>query len=169
MQWNLSVVVAMLGTAAFAQIACASCDRLFEALDKADQQERVAMYLVETRDQPLPAKPLTVRIGKVVYDGSTAGNAFEAHQTDGINPIMKALRKAKQEGKVKCESAGSDSYRGQAAERFKFDNPLMPAQFNPTTLWVARSSGMPVYHEVKDFGGFVWHYGNAVRDPLVKR
>jgi hypothetical protein len=166
---RLSVFVVTLGTVSFAQVACADCGALFDALEKADKQERFAMYLVEKRDQPLPAKPITVRIGKVVYDGSVAGPTFVAHQTDGINPIMKALRKAKQEGQVKCEQAGSDSYRGQAAERFKFDNPLMPARYNPTTLWVAKSSGMPVYHEVNDFGGFVWLYGSAVRDPVVSK
>jgi len=161
----------VVGTLALAcaPLARAECERLFEALDKADRQDRVAQYLVEGRDQPLPAKPLTVRIGKVVYDGSLPGNTFEPHQTDGVNPILRALRKAKQEGKVKCEPAGSDVYRGQAVEKFRFDNPLMPAQYNPTIVWVAKNTDMPILHEVHDFGGFVWAYGSAVKDPVVKK
>jgi hypothetical protein len=38
---------------------------------------------------------------------------------------------------------------------------------NPVTLLVARASGLPIYHTYAGFGtrGFVWVYGNAVREP----
>jgi hypothetical protein len=164
------LLVALAG-GSFAHAARANCDRLFEALDKADKQERVAQFDIDSRDQPLTGKPMTVRIGKVMYDGSPAGNAFEAHQTDGTNPILAALRKMKQSGKARCDTAGSDTYRGLATEKIKFDNPLLPARVNPMTIWVAKDSGLPVYHELNDLGpgGFAWVYGSSVKDPVVKK
>jgi hypothetical protein len=154
-----------------AHAAHANCDRLVDALDKADKQERVAQYDVESRDQPLTGKPMIVRIGKVMYDGSLAGNVFEAHPFNGSNPILAALRKSQQSGKLKCESLGSDSFRGAPAEKFRFDNPAAPAKFNPTTMWIAKSTGLPVYHEMNGLGpgGFAWTYGAAVKDPVVKK
>jgi hypothetical protein len=153
------------------QTARANCDRLFEAFDKADKQERVAQYDIDSRDQPLTGKPMTVRIGKVMYDGTLAGNVFEAHQTNGVNPVLAALRKAKQDGKVTCDAAGGDTYRGQATEKIKFDNPLLPAKFNPMTIWIGKNNGLPVYHELNDLGpgGFAWVYGSDVKDPMVKK
>jgi len=153
------------------QTARADCDRLFEAFDKADKQERVAQYDIDSRDQPLTGKPMTVRIGKVMYDGTLAGNVFEAHQTNGVNPVLAALRKAKQDGKVTCDAAGGDTYRGQATEKIKFDNPLLPAKFNPMTIWIGKNNGLPVYHELNDLGpgGFAWVYGSDVKDPVVKK
>jgi len=155
----------------FAQAARANCDRLFESLERADKQERVAQYIIDRSDQPLASKPMTVRIGKVRYDGTLAGDVFEAHQTNGVNPVLAALRKAKQDGKVKCDAAGGDTYRGLATEKIKFDNPLLPANFNPMTIWIAKNNGLPVYHELNDFGpgGFAWVYGSAVKDPVVKK
>lgn len=165
------IVFATIAAAAVAPAAYANCDRLFEALERADKQQRLAMYDVDSRDQPLTGKPMTVRIGNMTYDGSIAGNAFEAHQTNGANPVLAALRKAKQAGKLKCEAAGSDSYRGAAAEKIKFDNPMLPARMNPMTIWIARGNGLPVYHEVNDLGpgGFAWTYGDAVKDPVMKK
>ena len=72
---------------------------------------------------------------------------------------------------MKCETAGSDTYRGAAVEKIKFDNPLSPKQYNPTTMWIAKGSGLPVYHELNDLGpgGFAWAYGAAVKEPVVKK
>lgn len=154
-----------------AQAAFASCERLLDALEKADRQERVAQYDIDSRDQPLTGKPMIVRIGKVMYDGSPAGPAFEAHGTGGTNPVLAALRKAGATGKAKCEAAGTDTYRGAATEKIRFDNPLAPARFNPTVMWIAKASGLPVYHELNDLGpgGFAWVYGAAVKDPVVAK
>jgi hypothetical protein len=170
MQSTLKLALAAFAGASIAHTAQANCDRVFDALEKADKQERVAQYDLETRDQPLTGKPMSVRIGKVVYDGSFAGDMFEAHQTTGVNPVLRALYKARQEGKMKCESAGSENYRGLATDKVRFDNPLLPAKYNPMTLWIAKSNGLPVYHEVRDLGpgGFAWVYGDAVKTPRVK-
>lgn len=163
------VVAATCALAAHA--AHASCDKLFDALEKADKQERSALYDIDSPDQPLTGKPITVRIGKMMYDGSPTGPAFEEHSTDGVNPILVALRKMKQGGKLKCDAAGSGSYRGMTTDKIKFENPLLPAKFNPMTIWIAQTNGLPVYHELNDLGpgGFAWVYGSAVKDPPVRK
>lgn len=168
---RLVIAAAAAAGTCFAHGASANCDRLLDALEKADKQDRVAQYDIDSRDQPLTGKPMFVRIGKVMYDGSSTGDAFEAHPVNGPNPILNALRKSQQSGKLKCESLGSEPYRGAAAEKFRFDNPAAPAKFNPTTMWIAKSTGLPVYHEMNDLGpgGFAWTYGAAVKEPVVRK
>jgi hypothetical protein len=139
----------------------ADCRLLLDALDKADRQPRVAQYDVETRDQPLQGTPFLVRIGKVVWVES------QRSETDGTNPVLAALRRNVAAGSAKCEPAGSDTYRGTAVVKVRFDNPVAPKQYNPTTMWIDAKTGLPVYHELAGLGpgGFAWIYGDAVKEP----
>lgn len=154
---------------ALAPVASANCAPVLAALEKADREPRVAQYDIDSRDQPLTGKPVIVRIGKVVYDGF--GGDYERNDTDGTNPVLALLRRADQSGKARCEALGSDSWRGTPATKLRFDNPLAPKSVNPTTLWVGRTSGLPLYHEIGNLGpgGFAWVYGNAVKEPAIKK
>ena len=154
---------------AMAPVASANCSAVLAALEKADREPRVAQYDIDSRDQPLTGKPVLVRIGKVVYDGF--GGDYERHDTDGINPVLSLLRRADQSGKARCEALGSDSWRGTPATKLRFDNPLAPKSVNPTTIWVGRTSGLPLYHEIGNLGpgGFAWVYGDAVKEPASQK
>ena len=157
--FSLTIVVAGLADVAYAQCAAA-----IEALETADRQERLAQYNVENREQALTRQPFLVRIGKVVYTGS------ERSETSGTNPILASLRDAEKQGKAKCEAGGDDMYRGAAVSKIRYYNPTVPKAMNPMTLWISKSSGLPVYHEVPGLGtgGYAWIYGAAVKEPRSK-
>jgi hypothetical protein len=168
---NRLVIAVLAGTAGLlaAGIAHANCAPVVDALEKASRQARLAQYDIDSRDQPLTGKPVLVRIGKVLYDGF--GGDYERTEIDGADPMLQALRRAVREGRARCETAGTDTWRGAAATRVRFDNPMAPKQYNPTTMWIAKSTGLPVYHEINGLGpgGFAWVYGDAVSEPAVKK
>jgi hypothetical protein len=156
--------------AGLAGMAHANCADLISALERADREPRMAQLDLEKRDQPIAtAKPVLVRIGKVHYDGF--GSDLERVDSDGSNPVLAQLRRGHKAGTARCESAGADTWRGAAVSKIRFDNPLAPKSVNPTLFWIARSSGLPVYHEIATLGpgGYAWVYGDAVKSPVTKK
>jgi hypothetical protein len=152
-----------------ADVAHANCGPLLDALEKADQQPRFAMYDIASRDQPLTGRPLAVRIGKVIYDAS--GGDLQRRDA-ATNPVVAKVREAAKTGSARCEPGGSDTYRGTAANKIRFHNPLLPKRYNlnPMTIWIAKGSGLPLFHELNDTpGGYAWVYGDAVKEPPVKK
>jgi hypothetical protein len=147
--------------------AHADCAPLLDALERAQRQPRGAVYEVDRRDQPPSGQPSTIRIGKAIYENSNG--VYERYDTDGTDPTLAAIRGAQKAGRWNCQAVGSDSYRGKATARFRFDNPLLPSHYNPTTMWIDAATGLPVYHEVNGLGGYAWVYGDAVKEPRVKR
>lgn len=145
--------------------AQATCAPLVEALEKAQREPRGAIYEVDQRDQAPIGRPSTIRIGNVVYEANDG--TYERHDTGGRDPILAAIRDAQGKGRWTCQAVGQDRYRGKAAEKFRFDNPLLPAQYNPVTLWVDRASGLPAYHEVRGLGGYAWVFGDAIKAPAA--
>jgi hypothetical protein len=162
---RLLAALFLVAHASVAGGATADCRLLLDALDKADRQPRVAQYDIETRDAPLTGDPFLVRIGKVVWVGA------ERTETDGVNPILKSLRRNVADGTARCEGAGTDTFRGAAVVKIRFDNPMAPARYNPTTMWIDRRSGLPVYHELNGLGpgGYAWVFGDSVRDPAATK
>ncbi len=150
--------------------AHADCTELIAALDKADREARVAVLDLHTRDQPLTGRPAYVRIGKVRYDGSD-GATYRRREGGGANPMHTTLQRAQQNGTAKCSAAGTDTWRGKPATKIRFDNPFVPKSMNPTTFWIARGSGLPVYHEIPAAGrgGYAWIYGEAVKEPAAAK
>jgi len=168
---SIVAAVAACITSIAAGSAHANCSALFDALEKADKQTRFAQYDLDSRDQPLTGRPVLVRIGKLLYEGF--GGDYERHELDAksSNPMLAVMRRADQQGKARCEAAGTDTWRGTAVTKVRFDNPMSTKQFNPTTLWIAKSTGLPVYHEINGLGpgGFAWVYGDAVKEPVFKK
>jgi hypothetical protein len=163
-------LVMLVVCATSAASARADCSALLAALEKADREPRFALYDLESREQPLTGKPVLVRIGKVVFDGF--GGDYERHDTDGTNPVLAQLRKAQRAGTARCAAAGTDTWRqGVAVNKIEFDNPLAPKSANPTTFWVSRVSGLPVYHEIANLGpgGYGWQFGEAVKEPRMNK
>jgi hypothetical protein len=57
-----------------------------------------------------------------------------------------------------------------AAIKFRIDNPAAPRSLNPMTLWIAKETGLPLYHEVNGLdGGFASVFGDAVKEPAAKK
>ncbi len=105
----------------------------------------------------------------MIYDAS--GGDFERRDA-GTNAVVAKVRDAAKNGKARCEPDGSDTYRGTAVNKIRFYNPLLPERFNlnPMTMWIAKGSGLPVFHELNDTpGGYAWVYGDAVKEPAVKK
>lgn len=151
--------------------ARANCGALLAAFDKALVQPRVAIHDIHSRDAPLGARPSTIRIGDVMWDDTGGSGRYERFELEGHDPLTAALRKSDTQGKLKCTAAGSDTFRGTPVTKLKFDNPMVPAQFNPATVWISKSSGLPVYQEVTGLGagGYAWVYGDAVKEPPARK
>jgi hypothetical protein len=146
------------------------CGPVINALEKAQAQPRLAQFGVENRDQPLKGHPMLVRIGKVEYMAFEVGGQFshyEKNESLPTNPVLSALKSASKSGTAHCESVGMDSYLGTPATKFRFDGLK---GMNPATMWIAKSSGLPLYHEMEGFdGGFAWVFGDAVKEPEAKK
>jgi hypothetical protein len=162
---GLLAAVILVALASAADAAPADCRLLLDALDNADRQPRVAQYDIETHDQPLTGDPFLVRIGTVVWVNA------ERTETDGTNPILRALARTVADGTARCEPAGTGTFRGAAVVKIRFDNPMAPARYNPTTMWIDRRRGLPVYHEVNGLGpgGYAWVFGDSVKDPAARQ
>jgi hypothetical protein len=173
LQLRLPHFVASAIATLLASSAHANCNTVIDALEKAMKQERLAQCSLDSRDQPLPSNPMLVRVGKSEYTAYEVGGRFshfERHETSGGNPILSALKRATKDGSARCESRGADSYRGTAAIKFRIDNPAAPRSLNPMTLWIAKETGLPLYHEVNGLdGGFAWMFGDAVKEPAAKK
>ena len=156
-----STWLATAALAALAPCANANCNALIDALEKAQSQERLAQYEVAGRNVAPQGQPRLVRIGKSEYMGYSVGERishYERHDSVG-NPVLRALKRSPQ---ARCASA-DDSYRGAAALKVQSDTP-------PATVWIDKRSGLPVYHEINGFdGGYAWTYGDAVKEPPVKK
>ncbi len=163
----------LFATAFGANMAHANCGPLIEALEKAQKQERLAQYSLDSREQPLPGNPMVVRIGKFEYMSLEIGGRhshYERHESGGGNPILSALKRAAKDGTARCEGTASETLRGIATARIRFDNPAAPKSMNPTTMWIDKRNGLPAYHEINGLdGGFAWVYGDAVKEPSVKK
>lgn len=148
--------------------AHANCTPILNALDKAWQQQRLAQYDVESREQPLGDKPMLVRINKVVW--MSMGAAYERSGEPSQNPMASTLRSDAANGAAKCEALDTASYRGQSAKKYRVDGSLGSQSLGRVTLWISAATGLPVFHEFEKLGpgGFAWTYGDAVKDVSKK-
>lgn len=159
--------VLFLAQAFIPAAALADCKALFEALDRADLQPRVAQYGIERRDQLLNGQPAFVRVGKVNY--YAFGDEFERVETDGTNPAVQSLRHAAEHDAVRCAPAGNDTYLGAAVEKISVEDPTAAAgDQSLLTLWIDQSTGLPVYQQAGGVApSIVWVYGD-VDEPAVR-
>lgn len=144
--------------------AWAGCASLLAALEKADAQPRMAMVDVDSPDQAPTAKPEFMRIDKTVYTQMAGG--WHTSPATG-NSLTTQIRAGQTEGNGDCQSAGSGTVRGVAADKVRFDRPSGQRSTGAATIWIDRKSGLPLYHEFAKLspGGFAWTYGAAVALP----
>ena len=169
MSHTFSLFVVASVAASFPTQATADCNALLDALQKADAHDRLAQYEVERADAPLPSNPALVRIGKTEYVAMSVGGRvshYERHDSPaGGNPIG-ALRRGAKDGNAKCQSAGSGTVHGSAADKIRVEGKALPQM----TVWIDKRSGLPLYHEVPALGiGYAWAFGDAVKEPKAGR
>lgn len=149
----------------------ASCADLIAALDKVWQQDRVAQYEVKGRDQAPGGRPMVVRIGRTLYDGS-GGDGYTRTQVEKTDDLLTMLKRDEKSGTAPCEAAGKDSYRGGAMTKLNYRAQIMRNVTMDYTFWIAATNGLPAYHEVNGKfgkGAFAWTYGDAVKEPPTKK
>ena len=151
-------------------VALADCAAPLDALAKSWQQARLAQYDMKTPEQPLPSRPATVRIGKTIWTDTAGSGTFRTDPAPSEHPFTVSIRLQAAKGPVNCELVGNATYRGQAVVKYKLDASAGSNTTGPVTLWVSKTSGLPVYHEYEKayLGGYAWVYGDAVKEPAGK-
>lgn len=150
--------------ALIAGAASADCSEPIEALERAQREARVAQLLVDATGHPQGTEPVTLRIGDTIYEDFD-GIEYRTRRADPLQAVTEQLRRDPQA--AQCERLGEETFAGLDVVRFRFVVADIDRSSNPVTLLVARASGLPIYHTYAGFGarGFVWVYGDAVREP----
>jgi hypothetical protein len=145
-----------------ANVACANCGGLIDALEKADRTQRFAQHDVIGRDAPMAARPMLARIGAEIF-------VMGMPSVSTGNPLLTALRAREPQRTAKCDAPVPETVRGVSANRIAFINPLATRTMSRVTVWVSVDTGLPVYHEIPGLrtGGFAWVYGDAVSHPKL--
>lgn len=167
---NADRIISLLAAAALlasASAAQANCKLLLDAMDKLGKQSRVASYDVEHPEQRLSGEPDMVLVGKVVYDRSSG--RWERIETDGVHPMIAAMRQKERSGGMQCVNVGSGPYRGSTVTKIRAENPSVQKKNRLVhILWIDQGSGLPLYQEaVGHPGGSAIVYGDAVKVPVV--
>jgi len=148
----------------------ADCAAPLAALTKSWQQARLAHYDVESPEQPLPSKPAMVRIGKTIWTESGLSGFLRDENGPSENPMATDIKRQTAKGGANCELVGNGTYRGQSIVKYKLDPAAGSNSTGRVTLWVSKTSGLPVFHEYEKLphGGYAWVYGDAVKEPAGK-
>ncbi len=152
-------------------VAQADCSAALDALAKSWQQARLAQYDVTSPEEALPSKPAMVRIGKTIWtDTGGAGRSYRSDDAPAENPLAFSIKRQAAKGPVNCEPAGNGTYRGQPVVKYKLDPSAGSNTTGRITLWVSKTSGLPVYQEYEKtyLGGYAWVYGDTVKEPSGK-
>jgi hypothetical protein len=158
---RLALLAAGLLVAGAAQ---ANCKPLLDALNKTAQQPRFAVYEVETPEQALGVEPDVVIIGTVSYTRS--GKDWERMEIGGLGGHWARLRKELATGELNCKTDGTGRYRGTVVTKLTVTRAKVSEE--PNQIYIDQRSGLPVYEGAID-GGFVVVYGDAVKEPKVKK
>jgi hypothetical protein len=148
---------ALLGTGAVR----AECKPLFDALERAAQQTRMAAYDIESPERVLGREPDVVFIGRIGY--TRDGKDWERVEVGEIGGYWVRLRKELAAGNVRCTAAGSGTLRGAAASKISVARPNVSKE--ATSIWIDQRTGLPVYEATANDGGLFVVYGSAVKEP----
>ncbi len=143
----------------------ANCKPMLDALSKAEQQSRFAVYEVENPEQALGAEPNVVMIGTVSYVRS--GTEWKRIETGGLGGHWSRLRKELAGGQLNCRMDGTGRYRGTVVTKLTVTRPKESSD-EPNQIYIDQRSGLPVYEGATD-SGFVVVYGDAVKEPKAKK
>jgi hypothetical protein len=158
----LSLAAGTAWPAAHAQ-AAGGCKPLIDALEKAATQDRMAQYDLEREDQPLAGRPIVLRIGRAIYTPGPRG--MEKDEGGGEAAMVRAFKASERKGEMRCEAAGAGTFRGRAASKLRFVNPMAGSSMNPWVVWIG-DNGLPLYHQIGSLpGGIAWVFGDAVKSP----
>lgn len=149
----------------------ANCKPLLAAAEKMARQPRFAVYDVDKPEQPLPAEPDAVIIGKIGYvrDGDTWERVELGEFGDFIGQRMERLRREIAAGEVRCTAAGTGTFRGAPISKIRYEGIAGGSrELRSGIVWIETRSGLPVYEGTSDEGLFVV-YGDAVKEPLVRK
>jgi hypothetical protein len=158
---RLAVLATGLLVAGAAQ---ADCKPLVDAVNKTVQQSRFGVYEVQNPEQALGAEPDVVMIGTVSYVRS--GKEWERIEAGGLGGHWARLRKELAGGELNCKTTGTGRYRGTVVTKFTVTRAK--AAEEPNYIFIDQRSGLPVYEGTND-GGFAVVYGDAVKEPKVKK
>jgi len=167
---NIGLTCLLLSALLLPGVALADCAAPLEALAKSWQQPRLAQYDMRTPEQPLPKSPATVRIGKTIWTDTAGSGTFRTDPAPSEHPFTVSINLQAKKGPVNCELVGNGTYRGQAVVKYKLDASAGSNTTGRVTLWVSKTSGLPVYQEYEKtiLGGYAWVYGDAVKEPAGK-
>lgn len=137
----------------------ARCEPVLRALRLARAQPQVSQYLVDHAMQPLADQPSAFRIGDLVHE-TDGGRMVTRHWPTGHDPLVTRIERALAAGQAWCGQDGTQRVHGQTWLRLQFLHPEVPAHYQPVTLLVEPTSGLPMWHGYTNLpGGFVWVYG----------
>jgi hypothetical protein len=157
---RLALLAAGLLVAGAAQ---ADCKPLLDAMNKAAQQSRFGVYEVQNPEQALGTEPDVVIVGTVSYVRS--GKAWERIETGDLGGHWAELRKELAGGDLNCKTAGTGRYHGALVTKLTVTRRKAS---EPSQVFIDQRSGLPVYEGTTD-GGFAVVYGDAVKEPKVKK
>jgi hypothetical protein len=164
----LGVVALVPATAAYS-----NCAGLLKTLGAAEHHPRVAIFRLGSRDAPVAGKAIWIRIGKVEWleDGNGSYERSEDDEPDEADKALAELGIGYASTRMACSSLGEDTWQGIPVTKMRIEYvpPIQGA--TPSTYWLARSTGLPVYeeHEGDGPGGNAWVYGDAVKEPDPNR
>ncbi len=158
---RLALPAASLLVAGAAQ---ANCKPLLDALNKAVQQSRFGVYEVQSSEQALSGEPHVVIVGTVSYVRS--GKEWERIEIGDLGGHWAHLRKELAGGELNCKTAGTGRYGGAPVTKLTVTRPK--ASEESSQIFIDQRSGLPVYEGTTD-GGFAVVYGDAVKEPTVKK
>lgn len=162
---NLIARLALLAAGLLAAGAAqANCKPLLDALNRAAQQSRFAVYEVQSPEQPLSGVPDFVIVGTVSYVRS--GKEWERMEIGDLGGHWAHLHKELARGELICKTEGTGQYRGALVIKLAVMRPK--ASKEPSQIFIDQRSGLPVYEGTTD-DGFAVVYGDAVKVPKVKR
>lgn len=144
--------------------AQANCKPLLDALNKAAQQSRFGLYEVQSPEQVLSREADVVIVGTVGYVRS--GEEWERTEIGDLGGHWADLRKELAAGELHCKTEGTGRYRDALVTKLTVSRPK--ASKEPSRIFIDQRSGLPVYEGTTD-GGFAVVYGDAVKEPNVKK
>jgi hypothetical protein len=158
----------LVAAALLSSTAHADCAQALAAFEKAQREPRIAVHMVADKNEKPSGDPMQVRIGDSVYINGVF-NGLQPGFFKDSSTIFPHTTDFKSTAKVTvvCKAMGDDQYRGKPATRVHVQRS---DRDKGNTVWFDRASGLPVYQEddAKTIG-LAFEYGNAVKDPVVRR
>ena len=148
----------------------ADCAPVIAAYAKAEATGRYAMFDVDSIASTPKGAPFQVDIGNVGY--THLGNGTYTRRGGGdAGAEAGSVKSREQKGSIRCEPIGERRIGSEAARGYRIRANDKSSQ-DPTAIhiWVATSSGLPLFHGMgSEDGGLRWVYGAEVAAPARVR